>query len=170
MASIPSIEATRINYGWRVESGNLKVDAESPHFDRGAIRATLTVRNGTAIYFRDTANLTSARARDRIIQQLAEKGVMLEDRDVIALDEACRIRQKPPDEQVVCDGGPDTSEKVVEFRALQGTVTSWLLLRDPDVLPVTLGSKKAHDLGGQPPWLLLVTPPSGVKTELLRTL
>ena len=35
---------------------------------------------------------------------------------------------------------------------------------------MTLGAKKAHDLGGQPLWLPLVAPPSGVKTELLRTL
>jgi hypothetical protein len=164
------IEIARITSGWRVELGELRLDAESPHFDRGAIRATLTVRNGTAIYFRDTANLTSARARVRIIQQLAEKGVTLEDRAIIALDEACRIRPRPCEEKVVCDGGPGTSEKVVEFRAMQGKVTDWLLLRDPDVLPVTLGAKKAHELGGQPPWLLLVAPPSGVKTELLRTL
>jgi DeoR-like helix-turn-helix domain len=165
-----NIEIARITSGWRVEWGGLRLDAESPHFDRGAIRATLTVRNGAAIYFRDTANLTSARVRARVIRQLAEKGVTLEDRAIIALDEACRIWPRPPEENVVCDGGPDTSEKVLEFRALLGTVTSWLLLRDPDVLPVTLGAKKAHDLGGQPPWLLLVAPPSGVKTELLRTL
>jgi hypothetical protein len=165
-----NIEIARINSGWRVGFGELRLDAQSPHFDRGAIRATLTVRNGTAIYFRDTVNLTSARARTRILQQLTEKGVTIEDRALIALDEACRTRPRSGEEKVVCDGGPDTSEKVVEFPALQGTVTSWLLLRDPDVLPVTLGAKKAHELGGQPPWLLLVAPPSGVKTELLRTL
>ena len=154
-----NIEIARIRSGWRVDWGEVRLDAESPHFDRGAIRATLTVRNGAAIYFRDTANLTSARARARIIQQLAEKGVTIEDRAIIALDEAYRTRPRPPEEQVVRHEGPDTSERVLEFRALQGTVTSWLLLGDPDVLPVTLGAQKAHDLGGQPPWLLLVAPP-----------
>ena len=128
MVDDSKIEIARITSGWRVELGELRLDAESPHFDRGAIRATLTVRNGTAIYFRDTANLTSARARVRIIQQLAEKGVTLEDRAIIALDEACRMRPRLCEEKLVCNGGPDTSEKVVEFRALQGKVTAWLLL------------------------------------------
>ena len=94
MADSHSIHVSRISYGWRVELGELKLDAESPHIDRGAIRATLTVRNGTAIYFRDTANLTSLRARTRIMQQLSDRGVTIEDRAIIALDEACRTRPR----------------------------------------------------------------------------
>jgi hypothetical protein len=46
-------------------------------------------------------------------------------------------------------------------------MTSWLLLRDPDVLPVNLGVAAGHRLGGSPVWLLNVAPPSGVKTELI---
>jgi len=169
MADDPKIDVTRINYGWRVTRGDLSLDAESPHFDRGAIRATLTVRNHTAIHFRDTANLTSERARARILQKLTAKGVSLDERLIIALDEACRTRPHPR-ENIVCDGGSDVSEKVVDFQALQGVVTSWVLLRDPDVLPVMLGAKRAHEFHGTSPWLLLVAPPSGTKTELLRAL
>jgi hypothetical protein len=44
------ITVDRIKYGWRVVVGDLTVDAESPHFDRGAIWATLTVRNHKDIY------------------------------------------------------------------------------------------------------------------------
>jgi hypothetical protein len=154
-----------------VAFGDLTLDAESPHFDRGAIRATLMVRNHTTIYFRDSANLTSQRVRTRIIKQLAEKELTLNEHAIIALDEACRTRPARQDHKYARrDGGPDISEKVVEFGALQGAVTSWLLLRDPDVLPVTLGVKVAHGFGGTPPWLLLVAPPSGTKAELLRAL
>jgi hypothetical protein len=165
------VEVIRIKYGWRVALGDLTVDAESPHFDRGAIRATLTVRNHTAIYFRDSANLTSQRARTRILQQLAEKGLTLDEWAMIALDEACRTRPRTNDQkQMSRDGGPDTSEKVVEYRVLLGKVTDWLLLSDPDVLPVMLGAFAVHRFGGTPVWLLIVAPPSGTKTELLRAL
>lgn len=58
----------------------------------------------TAIYFRDTANLTSLRASARIIQQLADRGIAIEGRAIIALDEACRTRPRL-EEKVVCDGG-----------------------------------------------------------------
>ncbi len=168
MAETP-IEVIRSRYGWRVTLGDLTLDAESPHYDRGIIRATLTVRNHTAIYFRDNANLTSQRARTRVIQQLAAKDLTLDERAIIALDEACRTRPRPNEQKkLLCDGGPDTSEKVVEFRALQATVTDWLLLQDPDVLPVILGAIVAHRFAGTSPWLLIVAPPSGTKTELLR--
>jgi hypothetical protein len=85
-----AIEVTRIKYGWQVIIGDLTLEAESPHFDRGAIRATLTVRNHTAIFYRDTTNLTSAKTRERILKQLQEKQLPIEDRVLIALDEACR--------------------------------------------------------------------------------
>jgi len=169
MADTPKIEVTRINFGWRVDLGDVRLEAESPYFDRGAIRATLTVRNGTAIYFRDTANLTSERARSRILQKLTAKGLTLDDRAIIALDKACRTRPRST-ENVVCDGSPDVSEKVADYRTLQGVVTSWVLLRDPDVLPVILGAKVAHGFHGTSPWVLIVAPPSGTTTELLRAL
>jgi hypothetical protein len=84
------ITVERITYGWRTVIGEITIDAESPHFDRGAIRATLTVRNHTAIYFRDTANLTSAKTRGRILKHLLDKEIALQENVLIALDEACR--------------------------------------------------------------------------------
>ena len=58
-----ALAVTRIPRGWQVILDGLTIAAESPHYDRGAIRVALTVRNGTAIYYRDAANLTSARVR-----------------------------------------------------------------------------------------------------------
>jgi hypothetical protein len=84
------IAVERITYGWRTVIGEITLEAESPHFDRGAIRAALTVRNHTVIYFRDTVNLTSAKTRGRILKHLLEKEVALQENVLIALDEACR--------------------------------------------------------------------------------
>jgi hypothetical protein len=84
------IAVERITYGWRTVIGEITIEAESPHFDRGAIRAILTVRNHTAIYFRDPVNLTSAKTRGRILKHLLEKEVGLQENVLIALDEACR--------------------------------------------------------------------------------
>ena len=92
------IEIERIKYGWRTVVGEITVDAESPHFDRGAIRATLTVRNHTAIFYRDTTNLTSAKTRGRILTQLLEKKVDLQEHVLIALDEACRTSRLTADD------------------------------------------------------------------------
>jgi hypothetical protein len=140
-------------------------------FDRGVIHAILTVRNCAALHYRDTVNLTSARSRTSIIQKLAEKDVVLTEQLLIALDEACRQRSTPPPAQNMSHGGvSDTSEKVTQLVDLQKRITSFLLLRDPDVLPVTLGALAAHRFGGAPVWLLLVAPPSGTKTELIRAL
>jgi hypothetical protein len=36
----------------------------------------------------------------------------------------------------MCDGDADSSEKVAEYRVLLGRVSDFLLLNDPDVLPV----------------------------------
>jgi hypothetical protein len=142
---------THIPYGWRLELGDLTVDAENPHFDRGAIRARLTVRNCTVIHFLDTANLTSERSRKRLIQKLAEQNVTLDERVLIALDETCRTPPRAKGPENVCrDAGTHTSETVTEFGALLGVVTVWLLLHDPDMLPIILGALAANRFGGTP--------------------
>jgi hypothetical protein len=162
------ITPTRIKHGWQVVQGDLTLDAENPHFDRGAIRAALTVRNCTAIYYRDTANLTSARSRARIVQALAKQDVHLSEEALIALDEACRQRPAPsPAKTMRRDGEGDFSEKVTQLSDLQARITSFLLLNDPDLLPVLLGAMASHCFQGTPVWLLIVAPPSGTKTELI---
>ena len=162
---------TRIKDGWQVTQDDLTLDAENPRFDRGAIRTILTVRNCTVLYYRDTVNLTSARVRARVIKLLTEKNVSLTEEPLIALDEACRQRSTPPPAQNMLGGGDsDFSEKVTQLTDLQERITSFLLLKDPDVLPVILGARAAHRFGGTPVWLLLVAPPSGSKTELILAL
>jgi hypothetical protein len=164
-----TIDLNRIPFGWSTTVGNLTIEATNAHFDRGAIRARLTVRNCAVIHYLDTANLTSERSRRKIVQNLEAKGVKLDDRIIIALDEACRTRPAP-EEKVVCDGGPSFAEKVTSYPVLLERVTDFLLLNDPDVLPIMLGGFAAHRFGGTPVWLLMVAPPSGTKTELIRAL
>jgi len=53
---------------------------------------------------------------------------------------------------------------------LKGHFNKWLEISDPHVLEVTLGSIVANRLGSNPVWLLLIAPPSGMKSELINAL
>lgn len=166
-----TLDVVRIKDGWRIVQGALTFDAAHPRLDRGVVRTTFTACNCEALYYRDTVNLTSARARARLIQALAPKGVTLTEEVLMALEEACRQRSTPaPAQNMSCAGDSDISEKVTQLLDLQERITSFLLLKDPDVLPVMLGAMAAHRFGGTPVWLLLVAPLSGTKTELIRAL
>jgi len=99
-----AIGVDRTRGGWRVQLGDGgAVDVTSPHVDRGQVRGTITVRIGNAIKLRDTVNLTSCRSRTGLIAKLAKKGIVLEERILVALDEACRT-PAPVRETGVCDG------------------------------------------------------------------
>ena len=67
------IDVQRINDGWRVEVGEVPLDATHSRCDQGVIHAVLTVSNHTAMHYRDTVNLTSERARTQLLKKLAEK-------------------------------------------------------------------------------------------------
>ena len=53
---------------------------------------------------------------------------------------------------------------------LRARIARYLLLADLPALDIVLGVAKAQDLPGDPPWLMLVGPPSGTKTELVSLL
>lgn len=53
---------------------------------------------------------------------------------------------------------------------LRARIAKYLLLVDPVALDIVLGVAKAQDLPGDPPWLMLVGPPSGTKTEMVSLL
>jgi len=166
----------RMPNGWRLEvqadgRGPVLLEVVSPRVDRGAVRVALTVRTGKTILLRDTVNLTSERARAKVLRRLKEKRVALDERPLVVLDEACRT-WTPPAENAQRDGGADTSEKVppLTLEGLGAAVRRWLLIRDPALLPVLTGAVLAHRLDGDPVWPLIVAPPGGTKTELLRAL
>ncbi len=109
-----ALNVERIKYGWRVNLGDRLVDAERPHVAQGAVRAIVTARNGTAIYHRDTVNLTSARMRSRFLHVLDEKKVSIPEQVLIALEEACRTRPLPPPEDPVqSEGGINTAAEEI---------------------------------------------------------
>src|SRR5438445_13547519 len=91
-----AIQVERIRDGWRVQVKELAdggagvVEVTSPHLDRGRVRATITVKAGKAIKFRDSVNLTSSRSRGTLLAKLKKKGLALDERVLVALDEACR--------------------------------------------------------------------------------
>ena len=62
-----------------------------------------------------------------------------------------------------------TSSASWGLAALTRIVRKWLLFSDRDLLPVTLGAVAAHRrCYDASPWLLLVAPSSGTKTEIVR--
>ena len=65
---------------------------------------------------------------------------------------------------------PDKTGKVTGRSALaelEQQVNDYLLLDDPDAVAVILGVVAAQKLSGDTPWLMIIGPPSGAKTELL---
>jgi hypothetical protein len=158
----------RTGSGWMVKNGVVSLDADSPHIDRGQIRAVLSIRQGDLILYRSTANLTSERSRRKVVAALADKDVTLDDGLLIALDDACRTRPEGAHEKNY-GGGSNFSETVPHtLGELDAAFRRHLLIVDGALLPVAVGAVLAHRLPGEPVWLLIVAPPGGTKTELLR--
>jgi hypothetical protein len=67
--------------------------------------------------------------------------------------------------------GVTTGNARVDLDKVQTAVRKWLLLPESAlVVEVLLAAVVANRLEGDPFWLFLVNPPSGVKTELINTL
>ncbi len=159
--------------GWKVACGALTLEATGSIRDRGTIRCTLSVWNGGRVVHRDNVNLTGDRARARFIAKVQAKGVSIAEDHLLALDEAIRTSPRPTPnghEKTIYDTPSDISCKVGTVSELAERVNKWLKLKDTRVLNILLGAVVAHRLGGESPWLLIVAPPSGAKTELIRML
>ena len=83
-----------------------------------------------------------------------------------------RFPQKPSSTGVVEDLSPtpDITRRVTGRSALaelEQQVNDYLLLEDPDAVVVILGVVAAQKLSGDTPWLMIIGPPSGAKTELI---
>ena len=162
---------TRAGKGYKVEVDGLVLVAESPHYDRGAIRAALTVSDADGILYRSTVNLTSEQSRAKVLRKLSDQHqIDLDERVIIALDEACRTG-RTDDEKNVRDGGSEFSETVPHtLNELTTAFGEHLLITDKDYLPIFTGTILAHRMNGEPAWLLIVAPPGGTKTEPIRSL
>ena len=171
---MPDFELARTPKGWQLWVPPLVYEAESPHLDRGVIRAVLSVRihqdDGMALLYCDRVNLTSQQSRQRVVKALAEKRYDVDDRPLLALHEACR--NCPLRREGEGDGGGEFSETppAADLEGLLTTFKRWLLIDDPAALTVVVGAVLAHRLGFDPVWLLVVAPPGGTKSEILRAL
>lgn len=58
----------------------------------------------------------------------------------------------------------------ITLAALKARIARYLLLADLLALDIVLGVAKPQDLPSDPPWLMLVGPPSGTKTEFVSLL
>jgi hypothetical protein len=87
---MPDFEPVQTKGGWRLEVDGLTVEAEEIHSTGGVVKATVTVRDADSILFRDSLNLTSAKTREDFIRTLERKEIALDERALIALEEATR--------------------------------------------------------------------------------
>lgn len=160
--------------GWILRCEGLELEAASPYVDHGQVRAVLTVRQSNVIFYRTTTNLTSERARAKVLAALDGRGITLDDGALVALDEACRQPRPRATTHVdhVLDRGTSFSETPLplDYAGLEEEFNRHLLIADRGYLPTVCGTVLAHRLEGDPAWLLIVAPPGGTKSEVLRSL
>lgn len=154
--------------GWELRVGSVTLRVERPHFDRSAVKAALTVFEGTTDRYHNVVNLTSESARKKVVQVLQKIGINVEERTLLSLEAACR--SNPARDVRVCESPPPSETPSLRLNGLAAVFNKWLLLADDDYLPILVGSVLAHRLKSDPVWLLIVAPPGGTKSELLRSL
>jgi hypothetical protein len=154
--------------GWQLQHGRLTIQVERPHFDRSAIRAALTVREGDTQHYYSIVNLTSETSRRKTLQVLSKKNLIVDENALLALEAICRTPTVPS--ITVCESPALAETPPLRFAELTDTFNTWLLLGDDDYLPIFVGAVLAHRLKSDPVWLLIVAPPGGTKSELLRSL
>jgi hypothetical protein len=164
-----AFEVVRTRMGWQITLGSLVLDVASPRIDRGAIRAALTITDSGVIVHRDTVNLTSARSRAALISALAKRDISLDEKVLIALDQACRSGSGPAKAKAA-DAAPTIATTPVDLAGLEAAFARWLLIDDRGLIVIVVGAVLAHLLTGDSVWLLVVAPPGGTKSELLRAL
>jgi len=112
--------------------------------------------------------------RARLVRALQAQDVTLDDTPLLALDDA--IRQTPRDRRpspvsmTISDPPVEFGGTVPTIDELEAQVHRWLRLTDRDVFRLMLAAVAGHRVRDDSPWLLIVGPPSSVKTELLRML
>ena len=59
---------------------------------------------------------------------------------------------------------------VVNYQTLEHKINEWFLVDDPGIIRLVCATVIANRLPGDPVWLFLIAPPSGLKSELIRAL
>ena len=173
--------------GWALDTNDCRLVASDFNWDHGKVKVTLAAYKlltpGTGEYstveeqllHRDSVNLTGDKSRQRFLNRLNAADVKLSPKSLLALEDVIRRTPRASrngKNKKTADHPPpsDFSGKVKKLAYLKHIYDKWLLLNDEDLIEVVLGSMAAHTLKGELVWLLLVAPPSGVKTEILRAL
>ena len=154
--------------GWELQVGSATLRVERPHFDRSAVRAALTVSEGAIDRYHNVVNLTSEISRKKIVQVLQTLCINVDEGTLLKLEGLCR--RSPSAEPFVCESPPFSETNPVRLAELSAVFKKRLLLADDDYLPIFVGAVLAHRLNSDPVWLLIVAPPGGTKSELLRSL
>ncbi len=88
---------TRTQHAAEIVFGKIRFEAQSPRIEKGEVKTTLSVWNGSLLHHAST-NLTNDRARARLIKILGEKNVVVSDDMLVALEQGCR-REAPKQEK-----------------------------------------------------------------------
>jgi len=168
-------------YGCRTTLDGLVLDATETGRDRRVIRAVVSVVRLSAdggpetLVHTDQFTLTRASARDRFTKAVE---IQLE-RDTPGLEKALqaleqglrkrpRLQDRPRKAHRTAEASDESPPESLD--ELNRRIRRRLLLGDPDAVPVVLGTIAAHGLEGDSPWLQIVGPPSGTKSELVTML
>lgn len=167
-------EVQRIRHGWRIVTDALTIDAEHPQHTRGTIRVTLSVYAEGRLAYRDAVTLTSERARARVLNRIGQKGIALDERVLIALDEACRRGQPELTTQTsgaMPEAPPDGADVLT---AVEGFIRRYVALPSEHAyVAMTLWAAHAHALEAaeSTPRLAFLSPePECGKTRALEVL
>jgi hypothetical protein len=133
----------------------------------------LRIYRNDALVYSDRATLSSKNSRRRYIEEAKTQGVELEEDHLVAIAEAVLEHRREPRfaARASTPSPPAFSGRVpATVDELLAEMQQWYEVVDRDALPIVLGAVAAHRFGVDPVWLVLVGPPSSLKTELIRLL
>jgi len=134
---------TRTRRGWSLAvpqegADPIALEVRGARVRDGAVRASLVVRRGAAIVVTALVTLTSQSARKRFVDNLREKGVVVPEKALVALDAVCHSSAEPADGSENHDPAADehaplgVSRPLVELLdAVEGLLSRYVIFRTP---------------------------------------
>lgn len=169
------IDVEQVRGGYLVRASELVYELTGLERDRRrGVRGNLALRKGAEVVFRTRLNLTAAGSRKTFLKACTERGVDADERVLLALDDVAHSPDEPTvaaTKEVFGTMG-DFSDEVprLSLDELILAFKNWLEIKDGALVTVPAAVMLSHLLGLDLVWLLIVAPPSGAKTEVLRAL
>ncbi len=166
-------------YGCRTTLDGLVLEAAETGRDRRVIRAVVSAIQPSAagvaeaLVHRDQLTLTRASARNRFtkaVETKLEREIPDLEKALEALEQGLRERPRDRPRKAHRTAEASAESPPESLDQLNRRISRRLLLGDPDAVPVVVGTVAAHALEGDSPWLQIVGPPSGTKSELVMML